>query len=188
MSSLRRALVKLHKDFRVPNVAISSIPLKPWLSETLPLSIRPPSASETGYLLCISSSASSEDTPKVHAQCVPLLAGYFSGVGDLFSSLVLAHYNPSDASRTSRTPFSEAVSQALTKTHAVLCETFRHSEQLPEEERFATDDEKDQIEPLRKVRRMRGRELRLVQSIDIIRGQSNDPTRHLETWAGFWDN
>ncbi|KAJ3853696.1 Ribokinase-like protein [Lentinula lateritia] len=158
LHSLRHALTKLHKDFGVPNVAISSIPLTQWLSEALPNAIRPPSGSESEHLLCITSSVSNKNSPSdVHAQCVPLLPGYFSGVGDLFSSLVLAHYNPSLESSLPevhlpfRTSLSEAVSQALTKTHAVLCKTFEYSERLPEEERLVTDDEKDAVEPIRKV-------------------------------------
>jgi len=45
------------------------------------------------------------------------------------------------------------------------------------------------VDPMRKVRRMRGRELRLVQSIDIIRSDSTETTtkiRQLERWDGFW--
>ncbi|KAJ3854280.1 Ribokinase-like protein [Lentinula lateritia] len=195
LHSLRLALTKLHKDFGVPNVAISSIPLTQWLSETLPNAIRPPAVSESEHLLCITSSVSNENSPSdVHAQCVPLLPGYFSGVGDLFSSLVLAHYNSSLESSSPdvevppfRTSLSEAVSQALTKTHAVLCKTFEYSERLPEEERLVTDDEKDAVEPIRKVRRMRGRELRLVQSINIIQSDFGDATRRLERWSGFWE-
>ncbi|KAJ3735116.1 Ribokinase-like protein [Lentinula guzmanii] len=193
LQSLRRALHKLHRDFGVPNIAISSIPLTPWLFESLPSDIKPHADSETEHLLCITSSLSSNKTSpsKVHAQCVPLLPGYFSGVGDLFSSLVLAHYNPhidsSSVLLPSRTSFSEAVSQALTKTHAVLCKTFEYSEQLPEEERLVTDDEKDVAEPIRKIRRMRGRELKLVQSIDIIRGDCGDAMRRLESWSRFWE-
>ncbi|KAJ3812133.1 Ribokinase-like protein [Lentinula aff. lateritia] len=186
LHSLRHALTKLHKDFGVPNVAISSIPLTQWLSETLPYAIWPPSGSESEHLLCITSSVSNKNSPSdVHAQCVPLLPGYFSGVGDLFSSLVLAHYNPSLESSLPevhlpfRTSLSEAVSQALTKTHAVLCKTFEYSERLPEEERLVTDDEKDAVEPIRK--------LRLVQSIDIIRSDFGDATRRLEHWSGFWE-
>ncbi|KAJ4474923.1 Ribokinase-like protein [Lentinula aciculospora] len=196
VSALRRALIKLHKDFGVPNVAISSIPLTPWLSESLPSVIRPPADSESEHLLCITSSSISNDVQpsEVHAQCVPLLPGYFSGVGDLFSSLVLAHYKPSNASSLSsvfppsQMPFSDAVSQALTKTHAVLSKTFEYSGLLPEEERSVTDDEKDAVEPIRKVRRMRGRELRLVQSIDIIRGDFGNSMRRLQSWSGFWEH
>ncbi|KAJ3884731.1 hypothetical protein GG344DRAFT_83588 [Lentinula edodes] len=140
------------------NVAISSIPLTPWLSETLPNAIWPPAVSESEHLLCMTSSLSNESSPsEVHVQCVPLLPGYLFGVGDLFSSLVLAHYNTLLESSSPellppfRTSLSGAVSQALTKTHAVLCKTFKYSERLPEEERLVTDDEKDVVEPIRKV-------------------------------------
>ncbi|KAJ3970185.1 Ribokinase-like protein [Lentinula raphanica] len=199
MPSLRRALSRLHKEYGVPNVAISSIPLTPWLSESLPDAVKPHADLQSEHLLCLTSTSSftSKETPhvsQVHAQCVPLLPGYFSGVGDLFSALVLAHYNPSSDDSSSALPssrtttsFSEAVSQALTKTHAVLCKTYEYSEKLPEDERQVSDDEKDAVEPLRKIRRMRGRELRLVQSIDIIRGDFGDATRRLESWSEFWE-
>ncbi|KAJ3858463.1 Ribokinase-like protein [Lentinula novae-zelandiae] len=176
LHSLRHALTKLHKDFGVPNVAISSIPLTQWLSKTLPYAIRPPAVSESEHLLCITSSVSNENSPSdSHAQCVPLLPGYFSSVGDLFSSLVLAHYNPS---LESSLPGTSTIPDIF---------TFEYSERLPEEERLITDDEKDAVEPIRKVQRMRGRELRLVQSIDIIRSDFGDATRRLEHWSGFWE-
>ncbi|KIK57034.1 hypothetical protein GYMLUDRAFT_46650 [Collybiopsis luxurians FD-317 M1] len=211
LPSLRHALTILHTQYHVPHIAISSIPLKPWLAQSLPASIRPPEASESAHLLCITSSLihsksdsddrhenGSSELSLVHAQCVPLIAGYFSGVGDLFSALVLAHYHPSQSfpspsspspsptpyenpnptphsepthSYKDTTPLTTAVSLSLSKTHQVLLRTFSHSESLPESERLGTDDEKDGNEPIRKVRRMKGRELRLVQSIDVIRGE-----------------
>jgi pyridoxine kinase len=186
LPSVREALIKLHKEFRVPYVAISSIPLKDWLEEALPEDIRPSSASASGsWLLCITSEcdiselkSNGEVTSIVHAQCVPFLPGYFSGVGDLFSALVLAHYHPkppsSSFSPALGTPFSSAVSHALSKTHSVLLNTYHYSEGLPEDERLATDDEKDEKDPIRKVRRMRGRELRLIQSADVIRANLDE--------------
>jgi pyridoxine kinase len=127
----------------------------------------------------------------VHAQCVPLIPGYFSGVGDLFSALLLGHFHPetdtsTNALSSSQTPVSEAATQALTKTHAVLRLTFRHSESLPEDERQCTDEEKDEAEPERQIKRMRGRELRLVQGQDLLRGIGLDGIRQMEHWEGFW--
>lgn len=187
LPSLQRALKILHDDYHVPNVVLSSIPLKPWLYEALPTSIRPKDDSD--YLLCISSSSSSSSTPTVHAQCVPLLPGYFSGVGDLFSSLLLAHFHPDPHPKLAgeeETPVSHAASHALSKTHAVLCLTHQFSETLPDEDRQPTDDEKDEAEPLRKTRRMRGRELRIVQGQDIIRGATSLDRRQLQPWSDFW--
>jgi len=82
---------------------------------------------------------------------------------------------------------SRAASQALTKTHAMLRLTYAYSETLPEDERQATDDEKDALDPLRKVKRMRGRELRLVQGQNILRGVDLDDIREMQPWTGFWE-
>ncbi|KAH9479249.1 Putative pyridoxal kinase C6F6.11c [Psilocybe cubensis] len=201
MPSLHRALDILHKDYHVPNVVISSIPLKSWLAAALPSTILPPSSTSSSHLLCISSSLhipSAADThilhtsasPRstVHAQCVPLIPGYFSGVGDLFSALLLAHFHPDNTPENlNATCLSEAVSQALTKTHAILLMTQGQSEGLPEEERQPTDDELDKEDPLRKTRRMRGRELALVKGQDLIRGSGISHVREMMLWDGFWD-
>ncbi|KAJ7460735.1 Ribokinase-like protein [Mycena latifolia] len=183
LPSLRRAFAVLHEEYHVPHVVISSIPLADWLKAALPPSLSAGLDPESKHLLCISSSAT-PDAPSpsaVHAQTVQLYPGYFSGVGDLFSALLLAHFDPGDVSSVSR-----AASQALTKTHAMLRLTHEHSETLPEDDRQATDDEKDREEPLRKIRRMRGRELRLVQGQDILRGIGLQDVREMQPWTGFW--
>ena len=131
----------------------------------------------------------------MHAQYVPLIPGYFSGVGDLFSALLLGHFEtkaihsclPSD-DETSQTPLSYATSMALTKTHAVLESTYQYTLTLPEDERQLTDVEKDAADPVRKLRRMRGRELRLVQAEgqQIIRAVDNINLRRMGVWIDFW--
>jgi pyridoxine kinase len=185
----------LHEEYHVPNIVISSIPLKQWLLEALPQQLRPSSVSgeddpshlDTDFLLCISSSATIHMTSPsvVHAQSVPLIPGYYSGVGDLFSALLLGHYH-TDFLDDRETPLSHATSQALTKTHAILYQTHRYAESLPEQDRLPTDDEKDASDPLRRIRRMKGRELRLIQNQDILRNTARDNVRHLEPWIGFW--
>lgn len=193
-ASLRKALSILHLQYHVPNVVISSIPLKPWLIESLPPLIRP-SESEGDHLLCITSSTRAAppsidhaSCPSVvHAQCVPTIPGYFSGVGDLFSALLLAHFHPDRPTKSpNATPLSDAASQALAKTHTLLQLTHEQAMSLPEEERQPTDDELDANNPLRKTRRMRGRELALIQGQEIIRGGVLDDTQPLVQWEEFW--
>ena len=175
--SLRDAIRKLHEEYQVPNVVVSSIPMKPWLAEFLPEEI--PQGQSTD-LLCISSSRSApEKSAVVHACTVPLIPGYFSGVGDLFSALVLAHFYPNGKS-----PLPDAVGKALTKTHAIVQLTHAYSQTLEEADRTSTDDELDEKDPMRVVRRMRGRELRLIQGQDIIRGEGR--TREMKPWEMFW--
>ncbi|PPQ73004.1 hypothetical protein CVT26_014680 [Gymnopilus dilepis] len=193
MASLRRALEILHKEYRVPHVVISSLPLKPWLASALPPSILSSQSEDTSHLLCISSSlpdASNSCTsiPIIHAQCVPLIPGYFSGVGDLFSALLLAHFHPDSKPETIHaTPLSLAVSQALTKTHAILLLTHSQSQTLPEHEKLPTDDELDEADPLRKTRRMKGRELALIKGQNLIRGVGLPQVWEMIRWDCFWD-
>lgn len=206
LPSLRRAVKILHEEYHVPNVVISSIPLKQWLKDALPRQLQPPPGEhdpDMDFLLCIVSSA---DTPMqskapstVHTQIIPYIPGYFSGVGDLFSALVLAHYETSrppisepnhshvSNGKTHDTSISHAVSQALAKTHAILTLTHEHSLSLPEEERQPTDEELDAEEPDRQVRRMKGRELKLIQGQDIIRGAVTIDSRKMDPWLNFWD-
>lgn len=223
IASLQRALRILHVQYHVPNVVITSIPLKPWLASALPTSIRPfpsvsscsstssssfPSRSSSpfspeqtvtdSYLLCISSaidpiSHTSASLSSVHAQIVPFIPGYFTGVGDLFSALLLAHFYPSfiapcsTPASSNSTPLCHASSLALSKTHRLLLLTNSKTLSLPEEERLPSDDELDRVSPSRKTRRMRGRELALIQGQGIIRGEEEVERRDMIVWEGFWE-
>ncbi|KXN91122.1 Putative pyridoxal kinase C6F6.11c [Leucoagaricus sp. SymC.cos] len=234
MTSLQQALRILHSKYQVPNVVISSIPLRPWLLAALPPLVAPMKSDEdTEYLFCLCSStepaisetrvngingtgnsASSRYPSTVHAACVPLIPGYFSGVGDLFSALLLAHFHPlnsisqSSAPSTltatqrsqsplppaelslSLTPLSYAVSLAVTKTHAILVKTHEDAISLPADERQPSDDELDSKDPMRRVKRMRGRELALIKGQDVIRGMGLTPenVRWLGEWGAFWES
>jgi len=208
LASLRKALCVLHEDYHVPNVVISSIPLKAWLRAALPPAAQPTDTDSTDadFLACISSSTGAAPgsdqgvvppapTSTVHACCVPCLPGYFSGVGDLFSALVLGHFQPApsvpsagaELGAEEETPLAHAVAHALSKTHALLTLTHEHAAGLPEADRLPTDEELDAREPERKVRRMRGRELRLIQGQDVLRGAAGTEYFRMVPWGGFWD-
>jgi pyridoxine kinase len=200
-ASLRKALTVLHETYSVPNVVISSIPMEPWLRDLTPPHIRSPINDRDQSLLCLVS-VRGRPLSTVYAGCIPLIPGYFSGVGDLFSALVLGHYR-TDVLQHSHLPPSEnginaslpppslpplphAVSLALTKTHAILRLTQNHASSLPPEERTTTDDELDKEDPERLIRRMRGRELRLVQGRRILSGEAMGELRLLQEWEDFW--
>jgi len=197
IKSLRQALTLLHDKYQVPNVVISSMPLKQWLVDVLPEAMRPPnpSSEDNGYLLCLCSSTVNLEGNKglsvVHAQFVPLLPGYFAGVGDLFSALLLGHFRSEElleGESPPQTHLSYATSMALTKTHGVLKSTYQYTLTLPEDERQLSDAEKDAAEPVRKLKRMRGRELRLVQPEGqaIIRGVGSIEIHRMNAWLDFW--
>lgn len=198
----------LHNDHGIPHVVVSSIPFDAIRSELFAL---PPEfrktftakASAFQYtgtsLLCISSSMSHSgcDKPVVHAAAVPQLAGYYSGVGDLFSAMVLAHFEPSSsAEEPSSTPLSRAVSTALRITHAILRRTALYASRQPNAEMDNhTDDELDSMDEGRRARRNKARELRLVQSADLILSggsmgqgaEEGDEDCELKLWkSDFW--
>lgn len=202
VQSLQRALTILHEDHHVPNVVISSMPLREFLRRDLPPSLlsdvhngasSPADDPSDDFLVCICSSrpaaaGAPDRLSTVHAHCLPCIPGYFSGVGDLFSALVLAHYDPHAARPPAQTPLSYAASEALTKTLAILRLTHAHARTLPADERTATDSEADAADPERLVRRMRGRELRLIQGQDVLRANPTPAKalRQMTCWEDFW--
>ncbi|KAF8141379.1 Ribokinase-like protein, partial [Boletus edulis] len=198
--SLRAALRKLHDLYHVSNVVISSIPLTK-LSASVPsylLPMQPMDGSiHAEYLICIASSINDignlEGQPlsTVYAGCVRLIPGYFSGVGDLFSALLLGHYHTPQSNAPlsfstpakSYPPLAHAASHSLSRTHAILTLTneFASNLCLP-----STDDELDTREPERKSRRMKGRELRIIQGQDVFRRKEWDGVAMMQEWEGFW--
>jgi pyridoxine kinase len=131
-------------------------------------------------------------------------------VGDIFSALCLGHYHyhptssvsststssPSQTAHdfTKDTPLSHAVSLSLLKTHSLLTLTHSYTLALPPEEREPTDDEKDDEIMERRTRRMRGRELRVVQGIGVLTkqeigefGEGEGTKMRMKRWEGFWE-
>lgn len=221
-SAIRSALLSLHSEHSVRNVVISSVVVREGSKlsdEVSEMGLRAGSSFSTSdipgdneledeYILCIASSAQSDPNarPAVHALAVPRIKGYFSGVGDLFSALVLAHFKatpqlPLDKKlalngKSSASPLSQAASRALHTTHAVLRRTQQHAHSLASKspgdlspaDNVYTDDELDAQDPLRRVRRMRKRELRIVQSRDDILAGAGENVEQMRPWKGFWDN
>ncbi|KAG8221132.1 Ribokinase-like protein [Butyriboletus roseoflavus] len=201
LASLHAALRKLHDIYCVRNVVISSIPLSK-LSASLPSYLLPPMQSSNGsihdeqsYLICIASSVNDNDNlggslSTVYAGCVELIPGYFSGVGDLFSALLLGHYTPQNSasplsSTKSPPPLAHAASHTLSKTRAILTLTHESALTLSVP---STDDELDASEPDRKCRRMKGRELRIIQGQDVFRRKEWDRVEKMHVWEGFWND
>jgi pyridoxine kinase len=209
--SLRSALKSLHTTLGVRHVVITSVVVRrgsKLLGEVanadlgaentfMGNGLSPDTTVPDEFILCVSSSAQggSNERPTVHALAVPRIKGYFSGVGDLFSALVLAHFETSPplspSSPTNTTALSRAASRALHTTHAVLRRTQEHALNLTSNDSSAyTDDELDAGEPLRRVRRMRTRELRIVQSRDDILAcaDGRGGVEEMRSWDGFWED
>lgn len=154
---------------------------------------------EKSYLICIASSVNDHDNLEagplsaVYAGCVEFIPGYFTGVGDLFSALLLGHFHtPQDGAPSTSTspskslpPLAYAASHALSRTHALLTLTHESASAL---DLPPTDDELDGREPGRKSKRMKGRELRIIQGQDVFRRKEWDGVAKMTVWEGFWND
>ncbi|KZV88212.1 Ribokinase-like protein [Exidia glandulosa HHB12029] len=175
--NLREALDKLHTGFGVPHVVVSSIPLSAALRASVPF---PPGtfSADDDLLLCVCSSRRGEGkegaSSDVYAFGIAQIPGYFSGVGDLFSALVLAHFD-GDGS------LGKATGLAVGTVHRILRDTAAHSAEGATE---STDSELDAADVERRVRRMRRRELRVIQNAGVIASCTEAVEGVL--WAGFW--
>ncbi len=208
MSTLYDALTALHTTYGVKHVALSSIPLP--VSLVSSLGVPPPPSSYTRLLpeshppwydavgvaegdeevlVCFSSTYAVGEL-ETYAFALPTIRGYFSGVGDLFSALVLGHYQRPENSPTDLPPLPFAVSRALLTVQQILLRTHLFSlntagsgtatpkplrEGPPEPDSIIpSDTELDNAEPLnpsdpkRRARRMRVREMRVVQERALI--------------------
>jgi pyridoxine kinase len=99
-----------------------------------------------------------------------------------------------------QTPISHATYMALLKTVHILRATqdyfvSTYSKLQDGGEVNMTDEEKDKLDPMRVVRRMRGRELRLVQCQDVLRrrvlgefGMRAIGDDGMIYWNDFWDS
>lgn len=146
---LKLSLDLLHDQ--VPNIALSSIVLPPAMIELLDLP-PPPDAynalastapAPTSKLICFASSKT-----ETYAYALPAIDGYFSGVGDLFSALVVAHYSGSLPQAVSRALYG--VQQILLRTHIASLAASADAQQLG------------------KADMMRSRELRIVQERTLL--------------------
>lgn len=221
MASLHAALTALHVNYGVPHVVLSSIPLP--ISLVAELGLPPPPVSYTRFvpdpkppwydavgvgepeddiLVCFASTWDG-DKPQTYGFALPTIRGYFSGVGDLFSALVLGHYQRTGKTQPGLSPLADAVSHALLTVQQILLRTHLYSldiassgsatprpihENSPHQDSvIPSDTELDNAPPLnptdpkRKARRMRLREMRVVQERDlIVNGGETWPGKHLD--------
>lgn len=181
LNSLRSVLRKLHAEYKVPNVVVTSVALPD--ADVAHLGIKNTLPDGSPAMLLIGSRARTDGEPEMWYLQFPELGNYFVGVGDTFSALTLARFAdgmplPESAPKSApqeplsssecTLPIAWAVALAVASLQAVLHRTLaymtEHSE--PGLDVFG-DPHSLCIED--KVRVMRLRELRLVQSAaDIL--------------------
>lgn len=225
LPTLHAALERLHTENSLQHVALSSIPLPVSLVRSLELP-PPPSVydqllpthtlpwyhsaedgdPEDDVLVCFASTKLFDGSLETWAFALPTVQGYFSGVGDLFSAMVQAHYVHKPSSPA--TALVEAVSRALLAVQCVLLRTHLHSlsqalisgsatprplHPRKAESVIPTDNELDSAtpndpkDPKRKAKRMRLRELRVVQERHLLTSDQGWQGKRID-WNGVEKN
>jgi pyridoxine kinase len=125
MDTLKEAITKLHEQYRVPHIMITSI--------SLPTPGAEPSLSVVG------STMTSTNTPRMFRVQIPNIDCFFSGTGDMFAALILvrlreavfategladkdAWVSEDDVDATDL-PLAKATEKVLATMHAVLTNT-----------------------------------------------------------------
>lgn len=179
LASLKKVLWKLHSEHNVPHVIITSVELP----EADLAKIGAVSRLEDGRtpMLQIGSSrgqAKSIDDLEIWMIQFPEVEGYFSGVGDTFAALTLGRFQPMQPVEAGQgkplTPIARASELAIASLQGILRNTCKVIEKLEKQEaETATPEELAQLDDAEKrVRMMRKRELRIIQS----RSEIENPT------------
>lgn len=150
LDSLRAALSTFHDLYSIPHIIISSIP-----SSQVPE--LPPDT-----LVCAGSSR--PQGSKVAQQFVipfPSLPEHYEGVGDVFSSLVLANFQQEQAGEPC--PLSRTAERAIASLQGILMRTRQHALSLAAERQDLTGTNPAET-PEERIRRLKLVELRLVHS------------------------
>ena len=184
LATLKEALVKLHDEYQVPHVLITSLDLGAEDLKAIGAAAQMPDGKPAMLLVGSTWDRSSKQLQPWFLQ-FPSLGEYFSGVGDLFSALTVARFTEQadDLPEPAREayagygtqvegectlPIARAVTLAVASLQQVLIRTARAMEAFGEQEGI------DPLQPSHlaseedRVKIMRMRELRIIQSANDL--------------------
>lgn len=189
LGSLVGAVEKLHTEFGLPHVLITSVRLPPTAASTPALGEE--KSSSGAKLSIVGSTATSEGKARLFRVTVPALPIFFSGTGDMFAALLVARLRqavqtagvadkPSwrslDDVAGPDLPLAKATEKVLASMHAVLKDTERHYQTVAKRLENGTELNEGKGEEAEKEREMqrhlrltRAAEVRVVRNVGILR-------------------
>ncbi|PKI84068.1 pyridoxal kinase [Malassezia vespertilionis] len=183
LDTMYHVLEKLHGTYNAPHVLLTSVDLPDMDLAKLGAASAMPDGQPA--MLLVGSSRVDGDA-KLHPWFIqfPSLGEYFSGVGDMFSALTLARFSasrddlPQPASASCQdytheasecgTPIAQAVALAVASLQAVLSRTRAAMIALGQEQRIDPFQPSHLLPVDERVKVMRMRELRIIQSAQDI--------------------
>jgi pyridoxine kinase len=172
METLKEAITKLHEQYRIPHIMITSISL--------------PSPGAEPFLSVVGSTMTSTAIPRIFGVKVPAIDCFFSGTGDMFAALMLvrlreavfeteglankdAWVSEDDVDATDL-PLARATEKVLASMHDVLTKTKEKRDEEIEKynTRVQGRGEEDDKKRLRLVQ-SKAAELRLIRNLDALK-------------------
>jgi len=165
-ASLRLALSLFHQRYGIPHVIISAVALPLEQIRSLGLSTDG-SDEDAKWLVCAGSSQTSSGSSVAFGLAFPQLAEHYEGVGDVFSSLVTAHFDSPEGSADSVSPLAHTAELAIGSLQGILLRTRENALRVANNEASIVVPRSGETGEER-VRRLRTVELRLIQSAPDI--------------------
>lgn len=167
--SLTRAITKLHADYRVPHILITSLSL--------------PSPGSTPFLQVVGSTQTSTFAPRIFTVRVPSIDCFFSGTGDMFAALILVRLREAvfhtpelrntpawvsaDDVDATHLPLAKAAEKVLSSMHEVLTRTkVARDLELDAYEKLAGRGEDEKRD---RQARAKAAEVRLVRNVGVLK-------------------
>jgi pyridoxine kinase len=172
METLKEAITKLHEQYRIPHILITSISL--------------PSPAAEPHLSVVGSTMTSTATPRIFGVKIPAIDCFFSGTGDMFAALMLVRLREAvfeteglsdkdswvsdDDVVATDLPLARAAEKVLATMHVVLTKTKvqRDEEMEKFHARVQGRGEEDDTKRLHLVK-SKAAEIRLVRNLDALK-------------------
>jgi len=188
LKSMGAAIERLHAEYGLPHILITSIRLPASQSAT-PSSLEQ-DLSGAATLSVVGSSCTSGGKPRIFSITVPALPIFFSGTGDMFAALMVGRlqqeagaagllgiesWQSPDGVVAEELPLAKAAEKVLASMNVVLKDTAaryeRQVELLMEEESKGGDDERteEEKETARHLRLTKAAEVRVVKNAQALR-------------------
>ncbi len=172
METLKEAITKLHEEYRIPHILITSISL--------------PSPGVEPSLSIIGSTMTSGATPRIFGVKIPAIDCFFSGTGDMFAALMLVRlreavvetegllekdsWRSEDDVDATDLPLARATEKVLASMHHVLTKTKEKRDEAMEayHSRVKGPGEEEDEKKFRLVR-SKAAEVALVRNLEALK-------------------
>lgn len=171
METLKEAITKLHEQYRIPHIMITSISL--------------PSPGAEPFLSVVGSTMTSTATPRIFGVKVPAIDCFFSGTGDMFAALMLvrlreavfereglankdAWVSEDDVDATDL-PLARATEKVLASMHDVLTKTKEKRDEEIEKYNTRVQGIGEDDDKRFRLVQSKAAEVRLIRNLDALK-------------------